>query len=51
MKKVILFCIIIALILGNFNFINIAAGQEEYSVLLEGFSCLSDDKEFGYDRL
>ena len=35
MKKVILFCIITALILGNFNFINIAADQEESKTIYE----------------
>ena len=35
MKKLILFCIITALILGNLNFINIAADQEESKTIYE----------------
>ena len=35
MKKAILFCIITALILGNLNFINIAADQEESKTIYE----------------
>ena len=46
-----MFCIVIALILGNFNFINIAADQEESNVLLEEISCLSEEKKFGNGRL
>ena len=45
MKKAILFCIITALILGNFNFINMAADQEESTVLLEEISSSYNEKK------